>query len=887
MMDAGPNPYVATFYSFKGGVGRTTLLVNVAHALAARGERVVIWDLDLEAPGVHHFPGLEPPEKPWQAGFLEWMSDTPLGDGAEPSPEWPSASSLRALTDRVYAADGRGRGKMFVLPAHGTAADIGRVHAAVDWAELFVRRPWHGVHLFKRVRDALIARFDASFLLVDSRTGVTDLGGLLTGFLPDCTVLVGNYSAQSTHGLRGVYVALDHFANDKHLDELRRDHKLERLIVASPVPSSEVARERGRARWRDGFPGVAPRSSIEVPLVENLLYAEDVLVRSAPSSDAARAYTRVAEQLMALRDARGQVASQLAAGSGARRLSESGADVSLHVRVARLLGLLGFETISVEGGVLVAHDRRPLGGAVLAIECRAGDARATPAWMAIYHRARERGESSRREPMVIAERVGAEARAAARNAGVTLRSLSELEDQLVDLRAYRDGLRRDFEASTLARGYVGQRFVEADGGSADAVTATLAWLSSAEPRLMLVVGDGGSGKSSFLRRLAYELVTRGGDDAELPAPLLIDLLAPAGVASLESVLQDHLRRALNWHGNPEVILYLLEFGRVVLLLDGFDELSSTSSEIGAEEQLRVLSRPTQQEGAGAAANRVIVSCRKYFARSEDGSTSGVWGMAERLGGTVRELAPFELDEIGQYLRNRLGPAKGGVALDNLQQTAGRDLKLTPFAVDLHAAIEEQQLAPGAPGAPAPSPPPGSSTTIVLLEHAARGWIQRGSAGSTLRPVQRERLIERLAAELWRLPDHELHHGVFAAQLQATERALLDGLDGDRLDRELRTASFLVRAASGTYRFSQRAFLEYFLACHLFSRAQLGAPALRAALATERLSPACVSVFAQRVARAEPVERRELLAAVRAVAAESPPDVTDNATRLLVALEAAP
>jgi Flp pilus assembly CpaE family ATPase len=27
--------YVTTFYSFKGGVGRTTLLVNVAHVLAA------------------------------------------------------------------------------------------------------------------------------------------------------------------------------------------------------------------------------------------------------------------------------------------------------------------------------------------------------------------------------------------------------------------------------------------------------------------------------------------------------------------------------------------------------------------------------------------------------------------------------------------------------------------------------------------------------------------------------------------------------------------------------------------------------------------------------------------------------------------------------------
>ncbi|WP_246844050.1 ParA family protein, partial [Hydrocoleum sp. CS-953] len=45
-------PRTVTFYSFKGGVGRTTALTHVASILAMRGRKVVAVDLDLEAPGL-------------------------------------------------------------------------------------------------------------------------------------------------------------------------------------------------------------------------------------------------------------------------------------------------------------------------------------------------------------------------------------------------------------------------------------------------------------------------------------------------------------------------------------------------------------------------------------------------------------------------------------------------------------------------------------------------------------------------------------------------------------------------------------------------------------------------------------------------------------------
>ena len=50
-----PFPYIFTFYSFKGGVGRSMALMNVAYTLAGWGRHVLVVDMDLEAPGLSGF----------------------------------------------------------------------------------------------------------------------------------------------------------------------------------------------------------------------------------------------------------------------------------------------------------------------------------------------------------------------------------------------------------------------------------------------------------------------------------------------------------------------------------------------------------------------------------------------------------------------------------------------------------------------------------------------------------------------------------------------------------------------------------------------------------------------------------------------------------------
>lgn len=50
-MSAGRDGRIVTFYSYKGGTGRTMALANTAWILAANGKRVLAVDWDWRPPG--------------------------------------------------------------------------------------------------------------------------------------------------------------------------------------------------------------------------------------------------------------------------------------------------------------------------------------------------------------------------------------------------------------------------------------------------------------------------------------------------------------------------------------------------------------------------------------------------------------------------------------------------------------------------------------------------------------------------------------------------------------------------------------------------------------------------------------------------------------------
>ena len=68
---------IITFYSYKGGTGRTMALANVAWILASNGNRVLSVDWDLESPGLHKFfhPFLDESTVSATPGVIEIIND--------------------------------------------------------------------------------------------------------------------------------------------------------------------------------------------------------------------------------------------------------------------------------------------------------------------------------------------------------------------------------------------------------------------------------------------------------------------------------------------------------------------------------------------------------------------------------------------------------------------------------------------------------------------------------------------------------------------------------------------------------------------------------------------------------------------------------------------
>ena len=200
---------VVTFYSYKGGVGRSFLLANCAALLARWGARVLCVDWDFEAPGLPLYFGTEPISRyggdasESAPGLIDWVLD---GDSSE-ALDWRSC--VRPVSLAVAGASAKpavvAEGILDLLPSGSSAhPSYGERLGRVDWARLYEEEGL-GLRL-EALRGEWVATYD--WVFIDSRTGLSDIGGICTAQLPDSLVLVVAPNQQSLDGgLRAVHRA--------------------------------------------------------------------------------------------------------------------------------------------------------------------------------------------------------------------------------------------------------------------------------------------------------------------------------------------------------------------------------------------------------------------------------------------------------------------------------------------------------------------------------------------------------------------------------------------------------------------------------------------------------------------------------------------------------
>lgn len=210
--------YVTTFYSYKGGVGRTMALANVATDLVRRGRRVLLVDFDLEAPGLDTFRQFKS-HRP-TPGLVEYVSDY-LTMHESPdvaayvyevflpertTDQAPKNDGERATVDGIKGIgvpeESRPKGRLWIMPAGRRDASYSSLLQTIDWPSLYQEHD--GYLMFEDLKEQWKETLNPDYVLIDSRTGHTDVAGICTRQLPNAVVLLFFPNDQNLRGLEGI-----------------------------------------------------------------------------------------------------------------------------------------------------------------------------------------------------------------------------------------------------------------------------------------------------------------------------------------------------------------------------------------------------------------------------------------------------------------------------------------------------------------------------------------------------------------------------------------------------------------------------------------------------------------------------------------------------------
>ncbi len=187
---------VVTFYSYKGGVGRSRALANVAVQMARDKKSVVCIDFDLEAPGLDSYltgegfvwPAGDPLSKPGLLDFVYSYRDSLFARMPKPCIRTEEIVQIIEPKDGVRIA---------FIGAGRRDANYKQSVANFDWKSFYEH--WDGGVVIDKLKMELTEKFD--YVLIDSRTGITDTSGICSVHLPDVLVAVFTPGPQSQSGL--------------------------------------------------------------------------------------------------------------------------------------------------------------------------------------------------------------------------------------------------------------------------------------------------------------------------------------------------------------------------------------------------------------------------------------------------------------------------------------------------------------------------------------------------------------------------------------------------------------------------------------------------------------------------------------------------------------
>lgn len=218
---------VITFYSYKGGVGRTLAATNFAVYLASLQKKVLVLDFDFEAPGVDSKLLPEGVGRRTR-GLVDYILEFQETGHAPPISEFLLETTV---------ASGEQERKLWLIPAGDYAGDLYfRDLHRIRWAELFSEE-LQGVAFFQHLLQSIRDVVEPDFLIVDSRTGIGEISGLCTQQLADEVVMLTSLAAESVRMTR---LIRDRIVGSEIAKRLDKSVDVKVVVSRVPRPSGDL-----------------------------------------------------------------------------------------------------------------------------------------------------------------------------------------------------------------------------------------------------------------------------------------------------------------------------------------------------------------------------------------------------------------------------------------------------------------------------------------------------------------------------------------------------------------------------------------------------------------------------------------------------------------------
>ncbi len=226
-----PRSEFVTFYSFKGGVGRSMALINVAGIMAGRGYKVLALDMDLEAPGISYLMRHEAgKENELLPGFIDLLSEAcEEGESADLFALSPQEVVEKYSYEYTVPKEIRQNpdGFLRIMPAGGFDGNYQERLDGLGLGQLY--KDGVGKPLIEAFKKIIVSSKCFDFVFVDSRTGFSDESGICTRDLADYLVVIMGLNRQNEEGTAEFLRSL----------RLYNISPKKVRVVLSPVPNGE------------------------------------------------------------------------------------------------------------------------------------------------------------------------------------------------------------------------------------------------------------------------------------------------------------------------------------------------------------------------------------------------------------------------------------------------------------------------------------------------------------------------------------------------------------------------------------------------------------------------------------------------------------------------